>query len=447
MRILKSWLEVSPGSDFSLANLPFGIISTTKDTSPRPAVALGDWALDLRKFAEAGGFSGLASKGHDSSVYKSDSLNAFASLGRPVHRDVRLYLQDVFRQDTQIPAVLKDNSDLQAAALIPLKDVTNHLPLAIGDYTDFFAGRNHAFNVGTLFRGPENALNPNYGHLPVAYHGRASSVVVSGTPITRPHGQVLKNPTAEPKIPTFQPCARLDIELEMAMFICKPNGLGKPISVENAEEHIFGYALMNDWSARDLQVWEYVPLGPFNAKNFGTTISAWIVLADALEPFRTRGLENENQLQEYLREERTENVFDIDLEVDLKSKFLFHERAITKILSLPDSTAPSGSTTRISKSNAKYLMWSWPQMVAHHSIAGCNLRTGDLFGSGTISGSEEGTHGSMLEQNQAGKKEIQLTGGETRKFLLDGDEISITGRAGEEGAFVGFGSCSGQIVA
>lgn len=343
--MLKSWLEVSPRSDFSLANLPFGIISTQKDTSQRSAVALGDWALDLRAFTNSGGFSGLSSVGHDPTVYSSDNLNAFASLGRPVHRDVRQYLQDIFRQDTPFPGLLKDNATLQKEVLIPLKDITNHLPLAIGDYTDFFAGRNHAFNVGTLFRGPENALNPNYEHLPVAYHGRASSVVVSGTPITRPHGQVLANPTAEPKIPTFQPCQRLDIELEMAMFICKPNELGKPIPIDSAEDHIFGYALMNDWSARDLQVWEYVPLGPFNAKNFGTTISPWVVLADALHPFRTNGLENSNELQQYLREDRRENVFDVDLEVDLTSKF-----RITRI----PSTSPAYnlcSTERINHEN------------------------------------------------------------------------------------------------
>lgn len=316
----KSWLEIAPRSDFSLANVPFGIISTKIDPTRRPAIAIGDWALDLRAFKNAGGFADFGSGVRDLSVFTNDSLNAFASLGRPTHRAVRQYLQDVLRQDTPFPAALKDNLALQKEVLLPLKQVTNHLPLTIGDYTDFFAGRNHAFNVGTLFRGPEIALNPNYGHLPVAYHGRASSVVVSGTPIRRPKGQVLTDPKSQPQIPTFQPCRRLDIELELAMFVCQPNELGEPIAVEQAEDYIFGYALMNDWSARDIQVWEYVPLGPFNAKNFGTTVSPWIVLADALEPFRTQGIENLNELQDYLREKRPDGVFDIELEVNLTSK-------------------------------------------------------------------------------------------------------------------------------
>lgn len=320
MGLLKSWLEIAPRSDFSLANLPFGIVSTKVDRVPRPVTAIGDWALDLRAFQNAGGFNELSPTFCDLSVFTNDSLNAFASLGRPAHRAIRRYLQDVLRHDTPFPAVLKDNPTLRTKVLIPLKQVTNHLPLTIGDYTDFFAGRNHAFNVGTLFRGPENALNPNYGHLPVAYHGRASSVVVSGTPIRRPKGQVLTDPKAQPQIPTFQPCRRLDIELELAMFVCQPNELGEPIAVENADDYVFGYALMNDWSARDIQVWEYVPLGPFNAKNFGTTVSPWVVLADALEPFRTKGIENPNELQDYLREKNSESVFDIDLEVDLTSK-------------------------------------------------------------------------------------------------------------------------------
>lgn len=320
MTLLKSWLEIAPQSDFSLANIPFGVVSTRADSSRRPAIAIGDWALDLRAFKDAGGFSDLRSAVQDYSVFVHDSLNAFASLGRPTHQAVRQYLQDVLRHDTPFPAVLKENLELQKEALLPLKEITNHLPLTIGDYTDFFAGRNHAFNVGTLFRGPENALNPNYGHIPVAYHGRASSVVVSGTPIRRPKGQILTDPKAQPPVPSFQPCRRLDIELELAMFVCTPNELGEPIPLEKAEDHIFGYALMNDWSARDIQVWEYVPLGPFNAKNFGTTVSPWIVLADALEPFRTTGLQNSNELQDYLRGDRSDAFFDIDLEVDLTSK-------------------------------------------------------------------------------------------------------------------------------
>ncbi|KAF9874715.1 major royal jelly protein [Colletotrichum karsti] len=282
----------------------------------RPAVAIGDHVLDLDEFAKAGGFrkaSGVSPE--HLTVFSQPTLNSFAELGRPIHRIVRSYLQEVLQENTPHPYILKDNQALQKTALRPVSEVTLHLPFAIGDYTDFFAGRNHAHNVGTLFRGAANAMQPNYNHLPVAYHGRASSVVVSGTPLRRPWGQALPAPGATE--PVFRPCARLDIELEMGMFICRPNGLGNPVSVKDADEFIFGYVLMNDWSARDIQQWEYVPLGPFNAKNFGTTISPWVVLADALEPFRTKGLENNVQLQNYLREDRTENVLDIKLEVSL----------------------------------------------------------------------------------------------------------------------------------
>jgi fumarylacetoacetase len=316
----KSWLSIPSGSHFSLANIPFGIITHSRFQVPRIAVAVGEHALDVNTFAQKGGFAKCA--GLDSSalkVFTEQSLNAFAALGRSHHRTVRNYLRDVFRADTPYPEVLQANEGLKSEALIPLSEVQNHLPLTIGDYTDFFAGRNHAHNVGTLFRGPANALNPNYNHVPVAYHGRASSVVVSGTPLNRPWGQVLPAPGAT--TPVFKPCAKLDIELELGMFISRGNTLGQPINVDDAEEHIFGYVLMNDWSARDVQQWEYVPLGPFNAKNFGTTISAWVVLADALEPFKTAGLTNEVELQDYLKETKKDNVVDINLEVALISEY------------------------------------------------------------------------------------------------------------------------------
>jgi len=320
MASLKSWLPIAPKSPFSLANIPFGIISTGLKRKPRPAVAIGDYALDLAAFAQGNGFTKLDSFSTDLAVLNSSTLNDFASLGRPVHRAVRSYLQSIFSEDTPHPNLLRNNETLKKEALVPLTEVKNHLPLAIGDYTDFFAGRNHAFNVGVLFRGAENALQPNYHHIPVAYHGRASSVVVSGTPLRRPWGQILLDPKADPKIPTFTPCKRLDIELELGMFVCKGNDLGQPVPVNQADEHVFGYVLMNDWSARDIQVWEYVPLGPFNAKNFGTSISPWVVLADALEPYRTTGIENKTELQSYLKESRKENALDIQLEVDLTSK-------------------------------------------------------------------------------------------------------------------------------
>lgn len=316
---LKSWVPVPAQSHFSPANIPFGIVTTAGSTTPRPAVAIGEYALDLDVFARRAGFAKLPSIYSQLSVFSQPTLNAFAALGRPSHREVRTYLQNIFAEDTDHPDILKENSSLRNEALIPLTEVITHLPLQIGDYTDFYAGRNHAYNVGVLFRGPSNALQPNYSHLPVGYHGRASSVVASGTPIRRPCGQILENPAAEPKVPIFAPCKRLDIELELGAFVCKANKMGEPVPMAEAEESLFGFVLLNDWSARDIQAWEYVPLGPFNAKNFATTISPWVVLADALEPFKCKGLENETQLLRYLREENEENVYDINLEVELKS--------------------------------------------------------------------------------------------------------------------------------
>lgn len=444
MNSSKSWLQFHPRSPFSLANIPFGIISTKSNASPRPAVAIGDHVLDLLVFADQGGFSKLQASHTFLNVFRSPTLNDFAALGRSQHRKVRHFLQDVFAEDTPHPEVLKENESLRGAALIPSSAATNHLPLAIGDYTDFFAGRNHAANVGTLFRGPANALQPNYSHLPVAYHGRASSVVVSGTPLHRPWGQVITEPSAEPKVPTFMPCRRLDIELEMGMFVSRGNELGRPIPLDQAEEHIFGYVLMNDWSARDIQQWEYVPLGPFNAKNFGTTISPWVVLADAFEPFRAPGLENSTSLVSYLKQSRDDFALDISLEVDVLSE----SGLVQTILSRAnDVLAPKGDKTTITRTSSKNVIWSWEQMVAHHSVAGCNLRTGDLFGSGTVSGSEPGSHGSMLEQSGGGKQKIKLSGGDERTFLQDGDTIIIKGVAGNlDGELVGFGECVGQIL-
>ncbi|KAF7561857.1 hypothetical protein G7046_g2286 [Stylonectria norvegica] len=419
-----SWLTIDPGSHFSVANIPFGIISSDQDNTPRPAVAIGEYALDLRAFAKGDGFSASPEIQKHVSVFFSETLNDFAALGRPFHRVVRKYLQNILSAETEHAKLLKNNQSLRDTALLLLSGVQNHLPLAIGDYTDFYAGKNHAYNVGVLFRGPDNALQPNYTHLPVAYHGRASSVVVSGTPIRRPWGQILQPNT---KTPVLTPCERLDLELEMGMFICRENPLGTPVSVEQAEDHIFGYVLMNDWSARDVQAWEYVPLGPFTAKNMGTSISPWVVLADSLEAAKGPGIPNGTELLPYLKQESKANVLGIELEVDL----------ITK----------SGKTTTITKTNSKNLLWSWPQMIAHHTITGCNLRPGDLLGSGTISGTEPGTEGSMLEQTKGGKFEMSLEGDEKRKFLLDGDTLVIRGWFGQQNALVGFGEVRGKIEA
>ncbi|TWU78479.1 hypothetical protein ED733_008947 [Metarhizium rileyi] len=420
-----SWLTISPDSHFSIANIPFGIISTSSDATKRPAIAIGDYALDLKAFARAGGFSASPEIQKHQDVFSAETLNNFAALGRAFHRTVREYLQSILSVDTKNSQVLKDNDQLRQSALLKRADVQNHLPLSIGDYTDFYAGKNHAYNVGVLFRGPDNALQPNYTHLPVAYHGRASSVVVSGTPLRRPWGQILKDPKAEPKVPTLAPCERLDLELEMGMFICRENTLGSPIPIDDAEEYIFGYVLMNDWSARDIQAWEYIPLGPFTAKNLGTAISAWVVLADALDGSRTAGIPNDTTLLPYLQEKKKDNCLDIQLEVDV--------------------TTAKGNTTTISKSNSKNLLWSWSQMIAHHTITGCNLRPGDLLGSGTITGDQPGSEGSILEQTKGGKVSVQLQGGEERKFFQDGDTVTIRGWAGKEGALIGFGEVSGTI--
>jgi fumarylacetoacetase len=279
--------------------------------------------------------------------------------------------------------------------------------------------------VGVMFRGPENALQKNYTHIPIGYHGRASSVVVSGSRIRRPLGQVILDPS-KPAEPTFTACRRLDIELELGAFVCKGNDMGEPVPIAQAEDNLFGLVLMNDWSARDIQTWEYVPLGPFNSKNFGTTISPWVVLMDALEPFRTKGLENKTELRNYLRETKKETSYDIKLEVDL--------------------TTPSGDTTTISRVSSKNLLWSFPQMLAHHTIGGCPMQTGDLLGSGTISGTEPGSLGSLLEMTKAGKEEVLLAGMDVRKFLKDGDTITIRGACTEDnGLLVGFGECIGTI--
>lgn len=317
----RSWMPISLRSHFSLSNIPFGIISTPHSKTSHLAVAIGDHALDLAVFSTNNGFAELPSILPHLSVFLQTTLNKFAALGQPLHREVRRYLQTIFSNNSGLSRILQENENLQERCIFPLKDVTTHLPFQIGDYTDFYAGRNHAYNVGVLFRGPDNALQPNYTHLPVGYHGRASSVVVSGTPIRRPWGQIL-DPSLHQKTPIFVPSQRLDFELELGAFVCRANNMGEPVKIEEAKESLFGVVLMNDWSARDIQAWEYVPLGPFNGKNFGTTISPWVVLADALEPFKCGKPENETKLLPYLQENKDKSVYNIKLEVDLTSEFV-----------------------------------------------------------------------------------------------------------------------------
>lgn len=426
MAPLKSWLIIDPRSQFSLYNIPFGIISTSANPEPRPAVAVGDYALDLHVFTQQNGFASLSIIQPHQKVFSQPTLNSFANLGRPMHRVVREYIQSVLLEGGPFPHVLQNNEALQSDALVPLQDCTLHLPMQIGDYTDFYAGLHHAYNVGTLFRGSANALQPNYKHLPVGYHGRASSVVVSGTPIRRPNGQILPNPAAEPKEPILSPCRKLDMELELGCFVCKPNSLGETVPIEDAPNHLFGVVLMNDWSARDIQAWEYVPLGPFNSKNFGTSISPWVILLDALEPFAAGGLQNDTKVLPYLDEKERNSNFAIDLTVSLRTT--------------------SGSTSTITRVSSGNLLFSFPQMLTHHAVGGCPFNVGDLMGSGTISGVSKTEKGCLLEQTENGKIDIELEGGEKRKFLEDGDTITISGVCGgEDCALVGFGECNGKI--
>lgn len=323
-----SWVPLDRNGDFSIHNLPFGIFSEGS-SQPRAGARIGDIVIDLKALAsDEQAKQQLSSLGDLEAVFGQASLNAFAERGRSVHRAVRSDLQRILSQSTDVPAILKDNEALKQKALIPVEKVKMHLPMQIGDYTDFYAGYHHAYKVGVLFRGPDNALQPNYTHLPVGYHGRSSSIVVSGTPIRRPHGQILPNPAATPKEPITVACRRLDFELELGCFICKPNEMGDSIDINKAEEYIFGFVLLNDWSARDIQAWEYVPLGPFNGKNFGSTISPWVVLADALEPFRAEPLPNDTPVQDYLKETQKKSVFDIQLEVSLTSECPFHPHQI-----------------------------------------------------------------------------------------------------------------------
>ena len=423
---LKSWLPVPPSSPFSLHNLPLGIITHTSASTPHPAIAIGDHALDLAIFTAQSGFRCCSPLQPHSTVFSSPTLNALAALGRPIHAILRKYIQSIFLLNGPYPDLLQNNEVFRKECLIPLSEVTCHLPMQIGDYTDFFAGLHHAHRCGVIFRGEANALSPNYYHLPVAYHGRASSVVVAGTSITRPKGQILAEPAAEVKTPIFSPSKWLDYELELGCFLCKSTSQGESIPVDKAHEYLFGVALLNDWSARDFQSWEAIPLGPFTAKNFATSISPWIVMMDALEPFRISGIPNEVEPLDYLRESEKKNVYDMRLSV-----------------SVAPQSAQSTTTTR---TNGKNLLWSFSQMLAHHTAGGCNVNVGDLLGSGTISGTDDGTCGSLLESTKGGKKKIKFEGGKERLFLEDGDTVRFEGVCGEEGALVGWGECVGKVL-
>lgn len=400
-------IEVAPDSDFSIRNLPYGIFSTHANPTPRIGTRFGDFVVDL-SILDDGGFFGTKY-----GFFSDSFLNRFMASGRKTWQIIRQRLTRILEME---------QASLRHEAVIPVDQVQMHLPVNIGDYTDFYASREHATNVGVMFRGKENALMPNWLHLPVGYHGRASSVVLSGTDVIRPRGQV----KAKDAPPEFVATRQLDFELEMGFFVGTGNDLGKPIPVENAHEHIFGLVLLNDWSARDIQAWEYQPLGPFLAKNFSTSISPWVVTMDALEPFRTPLPGQDPAPLSYLRSDSASG-FNITLEVDLRS-------------------ARMDKPQTISRSNMKHLYWSIGQMLAHHTVTGCNMRPGDLCGTGTISGPINDSFGSLLELTWRGERPISLPGGETRTFLEDGDTVTMRGYCERDGYRIGFGEVSGRIV-
>ncbi len=408
---LTSWLDIPPDSDFSIHNLPFGIFSAP-GKGKRAGMAIGDKVLDLAAAADEGLFEEVE---FDHTVLESDSLNGLIALGKPVTARIREVVQEALCDEHSVLVKIEGIMEEKSA-------VTMHLPVQIGDYTDFYSSLEHATNVGKMFRDPQNALLPNWKHLPVAYHGRASSIVVSGTEIRRPEGQIVPDGKNQPE---FGPTERLDFELEMAFVIGRESKLGEPVPAERAEEYIFGLLLFNDWSARDIQKWEYQPLGPFLGKSFASSISPWIVPLEALEPFRVKGPEQDPQPLKYLQTDG-EKSFDIQLEAAIQ----------------PDAGAEE---TVICRTSFRHLYWSIAQQLAHHTSNGCNLNVGDLMATGTISGPDRDSLGCMLELTLSGAIPLTLKSGEKRSWIEDGDSVILRGFAEKDGVRVGFGKCVGTI--
>ena len=401
-------IDIPKNSDFSIHNIPFGIFST-QERSPRAGVAIGNHILDLVAVAELDVFE------FNTAVLEKETLNDFIALGKQitkkVRRNIQLWIEDEHSVLAGKPELFVKQSEAQM-----------HMPVYIGDYTDFYSSIEHATNVGKMFRDPENALLPNWKHIPVGYHGRASSIVVSGVPVHRPKGQTIPN---DSKQPVFRASQRVDFELEMGFITGKNTNLGESIVTKDADDYIFGLVLFNDWSARDIQKWEYVPLGPFLAKNFASHISPWIVTLEALEPFSVSGPKQDPEVLPYLKYEGDKN-FDINLEVGI---------------------TPEGSEEQtVCQSNFKYMYWNMAQQLAHHTINGCNINIGDLYGSGTISGKDEKSYGSMLELAWMGTKPIEMKDGSERKFINDGDTVTMRGFAEKNGKRVGFGEVSAKIL-
>lgn len=415
---LQSFIPVDPGSHFPILNLPYGVFSPLAGGAPRIGVAIGDLVLDLSVLQEAGYFAQTMMG--EAAVFTQPALNPFMALGPAAWQQARTIIQTLLRADNP---TLRDNAPLRQQAFWPQNAVQLLLPAHIGDYTDFYSSKEHASNVGTMF-GREVPLLDNWLHLPVGYHGRSSSIVLDGTPIRRPQGQ--RQEPGRPH-PTFGPTQELDFELEMGFFVGPGNLLGQPISPGSATGHIFGLVLVNDWSARDIQRWEYRPLGPFLAKNFATSISPWVVPLAALESFRVPGPAQEPSPLPYLQTSH-DWAFDIHLEVQLQ-------------------TAQMATAVSISRTNFRYLYWNMAQQLAHHTATGCNLRPGDLLASGTISGPTPDSWGSLLELAWGGTRPITLPTGETRTFLEDGDRLTLTGWCQGDGYRVGFGKVTGQVLA
>ncbi|MGJ5204354.1 fumarylacetoacetase [Bradyrhizobium sp. HKCCYLR20261] len=414
---LRSFIPVDPSSDFSIQNLPYGVFSAADSPKPRVGVAIGDFVLDLAVL-EAEGLLDLAPAYE---VFAQPSLNAFMALGPAVWSKTRAAISALLRDDNPR---LRDDKPLRSRALVPRQDGTLHLPFQVAGYTDFYSSKEHATNVGVMFRGKDNALQPNWLHMPIGYNGRASTVVVSGTKVRRPRGQ-LKPPSAD--VPSFGPCKRLDFELEMGVVIGQSSPLGEMLSEAQAEAMIFGFVLLNDWSARDIQQWEYVPLGPFQAKAFATSISPWVVTREALEPFRVAGPVQEPTPLPYLQQKEAQN-YDLALDVALRA-------------------SGGNAAQTISQTNFKYMYWSSVQQLMHHASSGCAMSVGDLLGSGTISGLDKHQRGSLLEISWNGTEPVELAGGVKRTFLEDGDSLVMRGWCQGNGYRVGFGEVEGTIVA
>jgi fumarylacetoacetase len=412
---LYSFIPVDPTSDFPIQNLPYGVFSSGDGRAPRVGVAIGDFVLDLWELEQ----DGRLNVG-DLGVFSASTLNPFMALGPKLWSRTRARISELLRHDNP---ELRDNDELRKLALVPMAQVKLHMPIAVSGYTDFYSSKEHATNVGVMFRGKDNALQPNWLHMPIGYNGRASTVVVSGTKVRRPRGQ-LKPPSAE--LPSFGACKRLDFELEMGVVIGQPSAMGEMLDEQRAAEMIFGFVLLNDWSARDIQQWEYVPLGPFQAKAFATSISPWIVTREALEPFRVQGPAQDPVPLAYLQQAQPNN-YDLQLDVGLRA-------------------AQMKELLRICRTNFKYMYWSSVQQLVHHASSGCAMNIGDLLGSGTISGPEKDQRGSLLEISWNGTEPIELPGGIKRTFLEDGDSLSFHGWCQGDGYRVGFGEVEGTIL-